>query len=84
MSEFLESMKDAEQSKVPFLGHPMLPIPLKSDDARTQRVSTYVEIPLEEFYEEYRKRMGARSLSEVVRRLSILGAQAEGYRFREE
>lgn len=75
--------KSEKGTDVPFLGHKMLPIPLRDDAARTERVSTYVELDLLKFYEEYKVRMGARSVSEVLRRLSILGAQAEGYLFNE-
>lgn len=73
-----------EAGRKPFLGHPLLPIPLLQDTARTERVSAYVELPLLRFYESYRVRMGARSISEVIRRLSILGAQREGYVFNKE
>ncbi|QHB37494.1 hypothetical protein SEA_LEOPARD_90 [Mycobacterium phage Leopard] len=63
----------------PFIGHPMLPIPLRDNRARTERVSTYVELGLLRFFEQYCARGGFRSVSEVVRRLAILGAVAEGY-----
>jgi hypothetical protein len=79
MSDWRERLEDAFQSREPFLGHPLKPIPLLEDTARTERVSTYVELPLLEFFEQYKKRMGARGVSEVVRRLAILGALAEGY-----
>lgn len=65
----------------PFLGHPMLPIPLRDNRSRTERVSTYVELDLLRFFEQYCARGGFRSTSEVVRRLAILGAIAEGYEF---
>lgn len=74
-------MEEAFQSREPFMGHPLLPIPLKDDSARTERVSTYVELDLLRFFEQYKVRMGARSVSEVLRRLAILGATKEGYQF---
>lgn len=65
-------------------GVPLLPIPLLGDEARTERVSSYVEPSLLRFYERYRLRMGARSVSEVIRRLTIIGAQSEGHSFEGE
>ena len=73
---FEEHMEDG-------VAHPMLPIPLLDDAARTERVSAYVELPLLRFLERYKVRMGARSLSEVIRRLTILGAERENYKFDE-
>ena len=63
------------------MGHPMLPIPLRDSKARTERVSTYVELDLLRFFEQYAARGGFRSTSEVLRRLAILGAATEGYQF---
>lgn len=74
-------MRDAFDSKTPFMGHPLLPIPLKDEKARTERVSSYVELDFLKFLEEYKVRMGARGVSEALRRLAILGAMAEGYQF---
>lgn len=65
----------------PFLGHPLLPIPLRDSRARTERISSYVEYDLLQFFEQYQARGGFRSVSEVVRRLAILGAVREGYQF---
>lgn len=72
-------MEDAFQSKEPFLGHPLKPIPLRENAARTERVSTYVELDLLKALEEYAARGGFRSTSEVLRRLAIIGLQSEGY-----
>lgn len=74
-------MEDAFQSKEPFIGHPLLPITLRENTARTERVSTYVELEFLKFMEQYEARGGFRSVSEVLRRLAIIGAQAEGYQF---
>ena len=63
----------------PFLGHPLKPLPLRENPIRSEKIGTYVELPLARFYEEYAARCGFRSVSEAVRRLSILGAIAEGY-----
>lgn len=76
-----QRLAETRDSKEPFLGHPLLPIPLRDTKARTERVSAYVELPLLRFFEQYQARMGARGVSEVVRRLAILGAIAEGYQF---
>lgn len=73
-----------EPHRDPFLGHPLLPIPLRDNKSRTERVSTYVELDLLRFFEQYCARGGFRSVSEVLRRLAILGAQAEGYQFDED
>jgi hypothetical protein len=70
-----------EPTKEPFLGHPLLPIPLRTNKARTERVSSYVELDFLKFMEEYQTRGGFRSVSEVLRRLAILGAMKEGYQF---
>jgi hypothetical protein len=67
----------------PYLGHPMLPIPLRGEEARTERVSSYVELDFLKFMEEYKARGGFRSVSEVLRRLAILGAMTEGYELQE-
>lgn len=66
-------------SAEPFLGHPLKPIPLRENAARTERVSTYVELDLLKALEEYAARGGFRSTSEVLRRLAIIGLQSEGY-----
>jgi hypothetical protein len=76
-----ERLERAFQSREPFLGHPLLPIPLRDNSARTERVSTYVELDLFRFLEQYSARGGFRSVSEVIRRLVIIGAEAEGYKF---
>jgi hypothetical protein len=76
-------LEETRHSDRAFLGHPLLPIPLRDNKSRTERVSTYVELDLLRFFEEYCARGGFRSVSEVVRRLAILGAQAEGYQFDE-
>lgn len=68
----------------PYLGHELRPIPLRKSPPKTEKIATYVELDLYKFFEEYAVRMGARSISEVVRRLSIIGALAEGYKFDEE
>lgn len=65
----------------PYLGHALLPIPLRDNRARTERASTYVELDLLKFYEQYCARGGFKSVSEVIRRLTIVGAMAEGYKF---
>ena len=82
-SAWRERMEDAFNSREPFVGHPLHPIPLRTNGARTERVSTYVELDLLKALEQYAARMGARSVSEVVRRLTILGLQGEGYQFDE-
>ncbi len=46
-------------------------------EPRTERVSTYVEMPLLKAYEEYAERGGFRSVSEVIRRLTIIGLDHE-------
>jgi len=74
-------MEDAFQSREPFMGHPLLPIPLRETKSRTERVSTYVEYDFYKFMEEYKTRGGFRGISEVLRRLAILGAAHEGYLF---
>lgn len=83
-SKWGKRLEEAGQFKQPFLGHPLLPIPLRDNQARTERVSAYVEMDLLKFFEEYAARGGFRSTSEVLRRLAILGAQAEGYQFSEQ
>lgn len=77
-------MEEAFQAREPFLGHPLLPIPLRETKSRTERVSTYVEYDFYKFMEQYCARGGFRGISEVLRRLAILGAKAEGYQFDEE
>ena len=74
-------LEKAFEGREPFLGHPLLPIPLRENTARTERVSTYIELDLFRFLEQYSARGGFRSVSEVIRRLIILGAEAEGYQF---
>lgn len=80
---FEDRIAEARDSLGDFLGNPMLPIPLRDDKSRTERVSTYVELDLLKFFEEYKVRAGFRSVSEVLRRLAIIGAQVEGYHFNE-
>lgn len=63
----------------PFIGHPLKPLPLRDNPARTERVSAFVEIELFRFLEEYSARMGSRSMSEAIRRLVVIGAIVEGY-----
>lgn len=82
--EWHKRMEDAFQSREPFLGHPLLPISLRRNKARTERVSTYVELDFLKFLEQYAARGGFKSVSEVLRRLAIIGAQAEGYQFDEQ
>lgn len=74
-------MEEAFLASEPFIGHPLLPIPLKEKGARTERASTYVELEFLQFMEQYAARGGFRGVSEVLRRLAILGAKAEGYQF---
>ena|SRR5256885_1292436 len=76
-----DRLEDAFQSREPFLGHPLLPIPLLETTSRTERVSTYVEYDFYKFMQEYAARGGFRGISEVLRRLAILGAAHEGYQF---
>jgi hypothetical protein len=64
-----------------YWGHSQKPVTMHGTKSRTERVSTYVEYELVQFLEEYRDRLGMRSVSEALRRLAILGAQAEGYNF---
>lgn len=78
-----ERVEKAFQAREPFLGHAMLPIPLQETKARTERVSAYVEYDFYKFMEQYGARGGFRSVSEVLRRLAIIGAAAEGYKFTE-
>jgi hypothetical protein len=79
--DWRERMKEAFTAEEPFIGHPLLPIPLKESGARTQRVSAYVELEFLQFMEQYQARGGFRGVSEVLRRLAIIGAQTEGYQF---
>lgn len=79
-----QRLDEARTSKEPFLGHPLLPIPLRDTRSRTERVSTYMELSLLRFLEQYSARGGFRGTSEVIRRLTILGAIAEGYQFDDE
>lgn len=83
-SAWQERMESAFQSREQFMGHPLLPIPLRETKARTERVGTYVELDFLKFLEEYSARGGFRSVSEVLRRLAIIGAQTEGYVFEEK
>lgn len=76
-----QRLDEAAKNKEPFIGHPLLPIPLRDSSARTERVSAYIEIGLVRFLEQYKARGGFSGLSEVVRRLVIIGARAEGYQF---
>jgi hypothetical protein len=48
---------------------------------RAERVSSYIEIELYRFLEQYRADYGYRSVSEVMRHLTILGAESEGFTF---
>lgn len=68
-------------SKHYYWGHSLKPISVQNNRSRTERVSSYVEYDFLQFLEEYRDRMGVRSVSEALRRLAILGAQSEGYVF---
>jgi hypothetical protein len=82
MSEpWRDKLERAFQKQEPYRGHSLLPIPLRENAARTERVSTYIELDLFRFLEEYSARGGFRSVSEVIRRLIIIGAEAEGYEF---
>jgi len=76
-----DRMEEAFQAREPFLGHPLKPIPLRETKSRTERVSTYVEYDFFKFMQEYAARGGFRGVSEVLRRLAILGAAHEGYQF---
>lgn len=76
-----QRLDEARTSKEPFIGHPLLPIPLLEKSARTERVSAYLELSLVRFLEQYQVRGGFRGLSEVLRRLVIIGATKEGYQF---
>lgn len=76
-----QRLDETRANKEPFLGHPLLPIPLRDTRSRTERVSTYMELSLVRFLEQYSARGGFRGTSEVIRRLTILGAIAEGYQF---
>lgn len=66
-----------------YWGHSLKPISVPGNRSRTERVSTYVEYDFLQFLQEYRDRLGVRSVSEALRRLAILGAQSEGYVFSE-
>lgn len=79
--DWRENLEEAFQKREPFLGHPLNPIPLVGTPARTERVSTYMELSLLKTLEEYCTRGGFRSVSEVLRRLVIIGLLAEGYDF---
>jgi hypothetical protein len=80
---FEDRVREALTSREPFLGHPLLPIALRDSKSRTERISTYLELDFVRFLEQYGVRAGMRGLSEVLRRLAIIGAQAEGYAFDE-
>jgi hypothetical protein len=82
--DWRERFEETFTSREPFIGHPLKPIPLLENPAKTERVSTYVELALLQFFEEYQARGGFKSVSEVVRRLSIIGAISEGYQFDDE
>lgn len=71
------------QEVEPFIGHPLKPLPMRKNPARTEKVATYMELDLLKFVEEYSARAGFRSTSEAIRRLCIIGAQAEGYAFKD-
>ena len=75
--------KPAAGEPEPFLYDvpPILPIPLRGNPARTERVSSYMELDLVKFFEQYAARVGLRSTSEALRRLAIVGAMVEGYQF---
>lgn len=83
-AELDAALKAREAQPPSFLGHPMLPIALRDNHSRTERVSTYVELSFRKFLAEYAARGGFRGESEVLRRLAILGAQSEGYQFDEQ
>lgn len=76
-----QRLEEQFQGREEFLGHPLQPIPLRENAARTERVSAYIELDLLRFLEQYSARGGFRSVSEVLRRLTIIGAEAEGYQF---
>ena len=78
-TDWRSKMEQSFMSTEPYLGHPLKPIPLRENAARTERVSTYVELDLLKALEEYAARGGFRSTSEVLRRLAIIGLQSEGY-----
>jgi hypothetical protein len=79
--DWRERLEEVFNRQEPFIGHPLLPIPLQDNKARTERVSSYVELEFLRFMEQYQARGGFRSTSEVLRRLAIVGAIAEGYQF---
>lgn len=68
----------------PYPGHPLQPLPLRDNPARTEKMVTYVELEFARFIESYAARMGSRSSSEALRRLAIIGALAEGHNIEEE
>lgn len=55
----------------------MIELPLESTEMRTERVTTYVELPLLKMFESYAAKGGFRSVSEVLRRLAIIGLDTE-------
>lgn len=79
-----EKMEKSFNKQEPFIGHSLRPIPLRENAARTERVSTYMELDLLKALEEYAARGGFRSTSEVLRRLAILGLESEGYKVNEQ
>lgn len=60
----------------------MEPIMLESNrSGRTERVCSYVEPGLMTMLEDYRIKAGDTSISVALRRLTIIGAEVEGYQF---
>ena len=55
-------------------------LPVKHDRDKTIRESAYVEPAFSDWLEDYANKIGA-SRSNAMRRLMILGAQAEGHVF---
>lgn len=82
--DWAKRLDDVISSSEPHIGHAMRPIPLRYNPARTEKVAVYMELEFVKFLEEYAARMGASGLSAAVRRLAIIGALAEGYKFDEE
>ena len=64
----------------PFYGHPLKPIPVYREEPKTVREQCYMEHELSEFLSEYAMR-GGMTRSHALRRLCILGAMSEGYKF---
>jgi len=82
VSRVAKRAKDAQQAAY-FYGHDMKPIPIGEEHPKPNRESTYVEEGFSEFLQQYANRMGA-SRAHALRRLAILGALSEGYKFTEE